>query len=169
LDEHVDDNQLAAILAGQLGERAMIRGETPMDAFHSRFRGAGIWGFCLGCVLMMVLVSCSKPEAPQPETASAAQPAISPELAQVREQIEAAQKTMETLYPRLMAVESVARTNDPSIQGLFEEMTAKRQEYQAKLNKLPEMKTLRDQLELNQAELGMLLEREQALVKQESK
>lgn len=96
-------------------------------------------------------------------------PVVNPAVVQVQSQIQVTQKKMEVLYPQLMAIESAARTNNPEIQALFDEMTAKRKEYQAKLNELPEMKSLHDQLELNQAELGMLLERQQVLVTQESK
>lgn len=134
-----------------------------MDAFYSRFRGVGVWGFCLGCVLMMGLVSCSKPEAPQPETASAAQPAISPELAHIREQIEATQKKMEALYPQLMAVETAARANHPEIKALFEDMTAKRNEYQVQLNSLPEMKQINDDLEVLISERMLLLDKQYQL------
>lgn len=114
-----------------------------------------------GLVILLsgLLVSCS-------ESKQAGQPApapVSPELAQVQAQIQALQKKMETLYPKLVEAESAARTDNPAIQALFNEMTAKRQEYQAKLNDLPEMKALHEQLELSQAELGMLLERQQVL------
>jgi hypothetical protein len=96
-------------------------------------------------------------------------PVVNPAVAHVQSQILTTQKKMEILYPQLTAIESAARTNNSEIQTLFDEMTAKRKEYQAKLNELPEMKSLHDQLELNQAELGMLLERQQVLVTQESK
>jgi hypothetical protein len=117
-------------------------------------------------LLSIFLVSCSKPD---PDNKATLKLAVNPELAQVQQQIQAAQKKMETLYPQLVEVESAARTNHPPIQALFDEMTAKRAEYQAKLNELPEMKALHEQLELNQAEMGMLLERQKVLVTPENK
>ncbi len=120
----------------------------------------------MGVLISLLLVSCSDPV---PKSEPVAKPAVNPELVQVQGQIQVAQKKMETLYPQLMVVESAARTNNPAIQALFDEMTAKRKQYQAALNELPEMKSLHEQLEMNQAELGMLLERQQVLVTQESK
>lgn len=82
------------------------------------------------------------PEAPEPAATaeSAESPAATDPLA---EEYQAVQDELAEVGEALVEAEQATRRDNPEVRALFEEMMAKRDEYQRKLNEIDEIRSLR--------------------------
>lgn len=114
---------------------------------------------CLTSLILVLLCSCCK----KSET-----PVVTEET-KCQQRITAIHQEMAPLAKKMMEAENAARANNPDIKKLYDEMTAKRKDYEAQLNETPEMKALHEQMLAKQAELGALMEQQHAARNQETK